>query len=430
MESGGVWRRLPEEIQERVLSFLPLPALCRCRSVCRDWNNISRTRRFLELNDENTATKPYLFLTRHLGTDVHGDGWSAVDDAHRQTTCFLDLEDRRWYSIPSTNTTLPNEDILRLLAVDGGLFFELASLQESYKLAVYDPVAKTRRELPESAVDGGRVVCRVGETDPNVDALPVIVTVVERASCSFKVFCMNRDVTGLHGGFYVYESATDAWRSLGTPPERIGLGENYTSGRVLEESAVFFQGELYAVFWYDDSNKNVVLRYSLEEDVWREVLVVDAENPKYPQLMVYGDRMFMALWNIPFLSSPSIRPRVRDAFEVIEVLVEEKASRLVVEIASEELERISGESQFDITYGFPLTSSCGDCERKQEIVLISRRTGRLLTYDVRSGAVGALPAHPLQLPEQFVLELEEHNLFPHYRARISNLSLRNVLSIR
>ncbi|KAG0579423.1 hypothetical protein KC19_4G097600 [Ceratodon purpureus] len=420
MEGAGSWSRLPEDVSERVLSFLTAPALCRCRSVCRGWNELLGQARFLDLCEQNMrASKPYLFVTRYLSPVRHCAGWSAVDDAHRHMTCYLDLEERKWYSIPEDDVipTPPNEEILRLLAIDDGLVLELSWLQESYKLAVYDPVADRRRELPALAPDGGRVVCRIGETDPHVDALPVFVTVVDKLSRSFRVFCMNRDSTGLYTGFFLYDSSTDAWKSLGTPPERLGLGDQYESGRVLEESAVFFQGNLYAVVWYNHSNTNVVLSYNLEENMWRVVLVVDAENPKCPQLLVFGDRMFIAFWNLPF--SNSLHASSPVAFKIIEILVEGNSSRLVVQIPNRDLEKISGERMCDITYGFPLNSNC--------IVLISRRTGRLITIDLRSGDIGALPAHPLELSKRFAMDLEEQDVFPHYRARLSPLSLRNVL---
>ncbi|KAG0602066.1 hypothetical protein M758_11G157500 [Ceratodon purpureus] len=130
---------------------------------------------------------------------------------------------------------------------------------------------------------------------------------------------MNRDSTELYSGFFLYDSSTDAWETLGTPPERLGLGDQYESGRVLEDSAVFFQGHLYAVFWYNYSNTNVVLSYNLEQNMWRVVLVVDAKNPKYAQLLVFGDRIFIAFWNLPFLNSQHAPP---DTFKIIEILVE------------------------------------------------------------------------------------------------------------
>jgi hypothetical protein len=181
---------------------------------------------------------------------------------------------------------------------------------------------------------------------------------------------------------------------------------------MLEESAVFFQGSLYAVFGNYRSETNMLLSFNLEENSWKEVLVFEVKNPEFSQLVVYGDRMFMAVWSYARRPTP-----LNYSFEIREVLVDAKLTRSVVKIPNDVLECKSGESLFGIKYGFPLDS--------HSVVLISRRTGRLLTYDLRSGAVGALPAHPLR-------RLSEPPTFkrmrpPHYRAKVTNLSLRNLL---
>lgn len=35
-----LWSRLPLEIVERTLLFLPVPVLCRFRTVCKSWNSL------------------------------------------------------------------------------------------------------------------------------------------------------------------------------------------------------------------------------------------------------------------------------------------------------------------------------------------------------------------------------------------------------
>lgn len=419
--------RLPDDVSERVLSFLPVHALSRCRSVCRKWNELVRKQSFLDLCDRNGGNRQYLFLMRYLNArDYSDNGWSAVDDAYRRTMCFFDLEERRWYSIQANEGRLLHIDmdsddwmIPRLVSMDDGLVCEVFVSEEpftdiEYRLAMFDPLAsfKFDQELPASTPEGKPLLPHIDDIDPEIDAIPAIVTVVDDADRSFKVFLMYRDfgTTGL-SGFFVYGSSTSAWRGLETPSDILGD----RVGRMLEESAVFFQGNLYAVFWNDDvgnEGADVLLSFNLEENLWREVFVVEVKRPGFPQLFVSGSRMYMALWSNVF--------QLDSMFEIREILVDKSASRSLVKIPGADLNRISGET-FGIQYGFPLNSN--------SVVLISRQTGSLLTYDLRSGVVGALPAHPLRhLSEKPTLKPEESDMGPpHYRAKLTNLSLRNIL---
>ena len=317
----------------------------------------------------------------------------------------------------------------RLVALDGGLVCEYSVSAEppitgsAHKLVMFDPLGPSRLcdlELPASTSDGTLVVGKV--VNRSVNSLPIIVTVVDNADRSFKVFLMNREHHSHDlSGFFVYESSTNAWRRLATPAERLGVRVARRSHRtMLEESAVFFRGELYGVFWSYSNKSNLLLRYNLEENMWNEVLVLDVPNPEFPQLTVSGNRMFVAIW------SCARRPFPDDSyFEIKEILVNEKQSRSVMKISCVDLERITGELKFGIQYGFPLNS--------HSVVWISRRTGNLVTYDLRTRVVGALPAHPLHhLLEKWEkpgsLQPWEVALRPpHYRAKLTNLSLMNLL---
>lgn len=92
----GLASGLPGKIIERVLSLLPVPALCRFRSVCKAWNELLCKPAFLDLCDASGGHDAYLFVTGHLAD--FDCCW--VHDAYRRATCFLDLENNRWYSIP------------------------------------------------------------------------------------------------------------------------------------------------------------------------------------------------------------------------------------------------------------------------------------------------------------------------------------------
>jgi hypothetical protein len=425
----GLAGRLPDEIIERVLSLLPVPALCMFRSVCKAWNELLRKPAFLDLCDASGGHDAYLFVTGHL-TDFDCC-W--VDDAYRRATCFLDLENRRWYSIPVGASLLAptDENVPRLLAMADGLVCELSALSstyEEYTLVVFDPVAQTRRELPTLPYDDGRrgpVLCLKG------DALPAVVTVVDTAARTFKVFLLNSRTMEPHTGFFVYESSSGAWRGLPNPPEELGVRVAEVDGRRVPETAVFFRGQLYATFFRASSSTLLLLCFSLEEDSWREILAVQSTNPGYPQLTVTGDRLFVAMWlDGPRRARSSEETRFSttrhtgsSVFEIKEILVDEDTSESVVRIPYAELRRIFGEQnevrlQFDIAFGFPLNCS-------SVVVLVSRLTGKLITYNVSSGSVRALPLHPLRRAPS---ALEGQILASIFHAKLMSLSLRNILT--
>ncbi|KAG0566796.1 hypothetical protein KC19_7G088500 [Ceratodon purpureus] len=57
------WSRLPDDISERVLYFLDVRDLCRCRAVCRKWNELVRKLSFLDLSThEHTEHRKIMVL--------------------------------------------------------------------------------------------------------------------------------------------------------------------------------------------------------------------------------------------------------------------------------------------------------------------------------------------------------------------------------
>jgi hypothetical protein len=158
---------------------------------------------------------------------------------------------------------------------------------------------------------------------------------------------------------------------------------------------------------------------------------VQSTNPGYPQLTVTGDRLFVAMWlDGPRRARSSEETRFSttrhtgsSVFEIKEILVDEDTSESVVRIPYAELRRIFGEQnevrlQFDIAFGFPLNCS-------SVVVLVSRLTGKLITYNVSSGSVRALPLHPLRRAPS---ALEGQILASIFHAKLMSLSLRNILT--
>jgi hypothetical protein len=435
------WSRLPEEVGELILAFLPLPDLFRCRSVCRRWNQLVHKASFLELCDRNARnSRGYLFITHHLDDD----GISWLDGTYRMMTCFLDLDERRWYSIAVDDSVLTptHGNIARLLSMNDGLICELSQRPgnpQQFTLVVFDPVANTRWELPADA--------RIRQEDAKP---PVVVAAVNDSG--FKVFLLDQNSIFMerHSGFFVYESCTNAWRALANPPLELGLRAGETRGRRMEESAVFFQGNLYVTLWYYNSKQRIlILSYNLEEDLWREVYAVEAKNPGNPELIVSGNRLFLAAW----VDAP--RPEGQDfpecilnysELEIAELFVDRNSSwsRSVAKLTNEVVEEICGESRLDFSSGIPLDKSIisfgfpfnkNDIDDDEFLVLFSRSSGKAMFYNVWSRDVDALPAHPLRPLQRALLmreearrESEDEVISSYFSAKLMNLSVRNILS--
>jgi hypothetical protein len=162
----GFWSNVPEEITARVMSLLPVPDLCTCRSVCKAWKELLCRPGFLDLCDRKGPS--YLFVTSYFKTG--SSIW--VAGGYRGTMGVFDLEHRRWCSLPLDRILVnhTDADVPQLLAMDDGLICELSYSsvnKEHRRLVMFDPVAKTRRALP--AIPGA--ACDFGWDEP-----PAIVT--------------------------------------------------------------------------------------------------------------------------------------------------------------------------------------------------------------------------------------------------------------
>jgi hypothetical protein len=71
---------------ECALSFLPLPTLCRLRTVCKGWNDLLCGPSFHDLYDNRCHEVIFLIHFKH-----RDDGYTILHPRVQGTTCFLDL---------------------------------------------------------------------------------------------------------------------------------------------------------------------------------------------------------------------------------------------------------------------------------------------------------------------------------------------------
>ena len=420
-EDRYAWSRLPDALVELVLSFLPVPALCRIRCVCKAWNALCCKPKFLDLCDLNRGSmEEYMFLPSYV-----------LKNSFRRTLCFLDLAEDRWYKIPTYNddhdaatplARLVDTEPCHLAGSDG-LVCELCELGDNtkylkdYPVILLDPIAKSRWELPALPL------CHDRSYFSREVVRPALVTVVDTASSSFKVFFLhskyNDSQRWSDTRFYVYESSSGVWRGLPNPPQRLGTHWYRRGVKDLEDSAVFFQGKFYTISYYSARWTSLVLSYSLQENEWSDVLAFRHKTkPKYPQLHVFNNRLFMGMSvSDPYVRSTSRQYR-RHMYQVVEILVNKNSIRLWVQIPFPGL-LPSGGFYSEGILQFALTFD--------SVVIVNSDFGEALAFNVKSQTFHELPRHPLE-PSPDIEGGSFDFLNPLYRAKLITLSMRNILS--
>lgn len=58
-----IWQKLPEELLERVLLYVPLQSLARFRCVCKKWNKYVVEDTFTGLRERVSPQKPWIVMT-------------------------------------------------------------------------------------------------------------------------------------------------------------------------------------------------------------------------------------------------------------------------------------------------------------------------------------------------------------------------------
>ncbi|KAG0504802.1 hypothetical protein M758_N017200 [Ceratodon purpureus] len=390
---------LPSEVMERVLAFLPLPVLCRMRTVCKGWNHIICSSRFHDSYEQT-------WVGRGLGvcfsTKFHSDPHTRIDRSVRGMTCFLDLDERRWYLIKgSVDQGFDTRDV----AMGDGLVAEFCCPVEDEGsnhggpsvccIQVSDPILKMRWML---------VPC------PNEDKVrSIVVVAADRGSRVFRIFLFDNSgfgKTGFHPCLWMYVSSTNKWRCASQPP-RGGSDNNFA------RSVVVFQQGLYAIFTVFGSLGHFLASYDIEKDTWSTVFE-NLPAADLVELVVSGGKLFVMLWRSASSTSGAMM------LEMVEIQVLEKTSRIVLRIPASTLSHLFGERirkrGLAITCLALRLNFNGSCS---SVVLFSNSSGKVMIYNVVSATADILPEHPLR---------ETNPRYGHhYRATHQDLCVRDIL---
>lgn len=135
----SLWARLPEELVEAILAFLPLPYLIRASIVCKRWKSLLHSESFKMRCSQTPAHHGWLLT---MGRNNSCRAYSSEDDA--------------WYELPIRNLVGHS----KLLSSASGLLCFEAPDEACLTLMVVDPIAKDVRKLPTLEYDGGLVLQR------------------------------------------------------------------------------------------------------------------------------------------------------------------------------------------------------------------------------------------------------------------------------
>ncbi|GLJ41881.1 hypothetical protein SUGI_0867240 [Cryptomeria japonica] len=135
----NIWSALPEDLMDRIFSYLPLTSILRLRCVCRRWNFLVQSKRFQTALSRVCTPKPWFMLCT-IG----------------RASCSYDPSMNKWHTIirPANNSIKLQSGPVRIspctsiLAVSGSLLCLGNQVAECRVLSICNPITKTLRHLP------------------------------------------------------------------------------------------------------------------------------------------------------------------------------------------------------------------------------------------------------------------------------------------
>eukprot|EP00249_Psilotum_nudum_P015864 c25558_g2_i3 orf=234-1457(+) len=181
-----LWAALPDDLWERILSVLPVTNILRAGTVCKRWNSIISSKRFLNLR---------------AGVDFDRAWYFMYKDYRNAAGLAYDPLSRKWHSFG-----LPYVDTSSwFVASANGLVCFMDNSNGGSILYVFNPMTKIHRKLPEPAEKW------------NSDYYTVSLTVHKETKALTAVVArsnqMPDDYSHWNLTIEVYESESNKWRT-------------------------------------------------------------------------------------------------------------------------------------------------------------------------------------------------------------------------
>ncbi|KAG0566710.1 hypothetical protein KC19_7G082600 [Ceratodon purpureus] len=398
--NAALWSFLPFNCVDRVLSYLPVPDLCRYCLVCKGWNRLISTREFGALCAQNAAERDPSFIViryRRVHDSPQRSSVRSPEPSGESPAgcCFLDLNTRRWHTVEDDDIKYRHELHHFYTGMDGGLVcqYSLKKRREGLAIVVYNPIGKTLKELPTAP-------CHSSSTE-----FPELHMIVDSSSQSFKIFLINHNFNNVEflacPGISqedrskllndplvrVYDSITNKWKSLTNPYSCVARG-------ILDVCCVMFRGYLYFLLGCTFTAGTYPLwRYNLSEDVWENVPMNMPGRCIIPQLIVSDNRLYVVAWWLERVMFQLNGMSRRCRFEVSEIKISDMVQKTLFCMANEEVmeafdiknERVQCDLCPIIASGFGRNS----------ILFIAKSSRKLMVYDLERRSWSQLPQIPL-----------------------------------
>lgn len=392
--NARLWSGLPSGLLGYSLSFLPVPVVCRFRTVCKDWNSLICTPKFGALCIEHAKNRDASYLISSSNDPTHSRqyAWS-----------FLDLnadKPLQWYSIKRDVPQIFHSfhHAGRKVAADGGLVCEYHVTQDGEaSIFVSNPLVGTIKQLPYTYPFRTPYLRGDG---------PQLHMVVDTIAHTFKVFVMPDPEESL---MLVYESTTNTWRNSSTiPPGSYSLPGQELLANMDVLGSIVFGGLIYILMGPNYGVDTWLWSYNHVEDMWsRTGVVIGVERLHYPQLVVSDNRLFLGSWMCKCTSFPDFQHNDLTSFdslsyEVCEVDLENQTlKKPVFQMSGAVVAHLfkmptdeEGILKFPfelIAFGFGKSSIVFLCETLLSEV---KSSGVSITYNLSTNSWQMLPTNP------------------------------------
>ena len=385
---GVLWSELPDEMQKLVLSFLPVPDLCRYRSVCKRWNTLISAPEFgklCTLTLSNNGTSKGECCVFNLNIHFFRSDVSNMIHSY-DITCWsiFDLNARKWYNIKNDLFPSAGYENKAVIAMDGGLVCTLQNVlwrNGTPTLTVTNLIGKTIKVLRDPPMPHKYL------------PFATLTLVVDNISRTYKIFLtyFRHWETELCNRICVYESSTDQWRSSPNPVINPRISKDQLERRSDYTQSVVFQGKLYGLFT-DLSGAVQLFLFNFVRNVWEDTEVKIPQPFYLGYLVASENRLF--LMRTCMLDESLVMRSVRTFWPVniSEILLADKDCRTVVRMTQAEVCRA-----FDVSLHRPSDSiNIMAYAFDKSLLLASKTTRNCMLYNLVTGLWESLPPNPLE----------------------------------
>ncbi|KAG0624946.1 hypothetical protein M758_2G015800 [Ceratodon purpureus] len=388
--NGALWSQLPLEVVEQILSFLPMPDLCRYCTTCKTWNELIKNPAFNVLHVCN-RNKHLPFIAIHSITTSIQDEY--IDGS--QVLCFLDISSRKWYSMKPRDALqtsfLFDLRYFQIVAMEGGLVL-LKCLKRTPKLyyheidctqlCVWNPIKNIKIKLP----------CVPGHN--HIHSSSLLNFLIDDIAETFKVFIIKLDWKS--HGVDIYDSVIKEWKVSSK------LDTNNMSMFQIIQTGVF-QNLLY-ILCFEDAYE--LWRYNHVADIWERLHFAESffVEPDYTydiwheEFIVSGKHLLLTYWC-------QLREFGEfDVFEVHEIDIQSRATKVLLTWTRTRIMTIFHIIDDDDRRYFPHIHVIGF---NKSLMLVSNLSRNIVIFDIETKETNfewpQLPLRKLKVEEEYSL---------------------------